>query len=114
VRVHIVRAVCDLDVDSAHPPGAQARKGTAVRSLRSYVSWVQYAVKQYSLYPDYESSFHGCSPQYERTRAEAPLIYLLTYSLRHRRVVKRLVAKGCQHLSPKQTHEGGNTEFIQE
>lgn len=27
-------------VDSAHPPGAQAWKGTAVRSLRSYVSWV--------------------------------------------------------------------------
>ena len=28
-------------VDSAHPPGAQAWKGTAVRSLRSYVSWVR-------------------------------------------------------------------------
>jgi len=50
-RVHIDHAVCDLDVDSAHPPGVQARKGTAVRSLRSYVSWVQYAVKQYFLYP---------------------------------------------------------------
>lgn len=39
------------DVDSAHPPGAQSWKGAAVRSLRSYVSWVQYAVKQYPLYP---------------------------------------------------------------
>jgi hypothetical protein len=82
--------------------------------LLPFLTTRQYAVKQYSLYPDYESSFHGCSPQYERTGAEVPLIYLLTYSLRHRRVVKHLVAKGCQHLSPKQTHEGSNTEFSQE
>lgn len=37
-------------VDSAHPPGVHARKGTAVRSLRSHVSWVQNVVRQFVLY----------------------------------------------------------------
>lgn len=50
LRVHIAGAVCYLDVDSAHPPGAAAWKGPAVRRLRCYVSWVQYAVMQYVLY----------------------------------------------------------------
>jgi len=102
----LLNATCHLYTD-----GTMIQSGQCCNALLlPLITNRQYAVKQYSLYPDHESSLHGCSPQYERTRAEAPLIYLLTYSLRHRRVVKRLVAKGCQHLSPKQTHEGGNTE----
>jgi len=50
LRVQIAGAVCYLDVDSAHPPGAHAGKGPAVRRLRSHVSWVQYVAKQYFLY----------------------------------------------------------------
>ncbi|KAI5474107.1 hypothetical protein MNV49_008013 (mitochondrion) [Pseudohyphozyma bogoriensis] len=49
-RVHIVSAVCHLDVDSAHPPGASAGKGSTVRRLKCY---------------------------YERTAGCAPLVYLL-------------------------------------
>jgi len=45
LRVHIEVRVCDLDVDSTHPPGEAARKGRAVRPLRRYVSWVQNIVK---------------------------------------------------------------------
>jgi hypothetical protein len=51
LRVHIAGAVCYLDVDSAYPPGVQAGKGSAVRRLRSHVSWVQYVVRQYVLNP---------------------------------------------------------------
>lgn len=43
--------VCDLDVDSSHPPGESARKGSTVRRLKRYASWVQYDVSQYRLYP---------------------------------------------------------------
>jgi hypothetical protein len=50
LRVHIAGAVCYLDVDSAYPPGVQAGKGAAVRSLRSHVSWVQNVVRQFFLY----------------------------------------------------------------
>ena len=37
-------------VDSSHPPGVQAGKGSTVRRLKWYVSWVQYDVSQYSPY----------------------------------------------------------------
>lgn len=50
MRVHIVRAVCHLDVDSSYPLGAQAKKGSAVRRLKGYASWVQYDVSQYGSY----------------------------------------------------------------
>lgn len=110
VRVHIDRAVCDLDVDSAHPPGAQAWKGTAVRSLRSYVSWVQYAVKQYSLYL-LRLSFSWTGLQYERTDDhDTTGLSVVTWALdifypcRHGRATKCHHAKGCLHLNPKQTH----------
>nr|YP_009445635.1 hypothetical protein [Tremella fuciformis]ATX61913.1 hypothetical protein [Tremella fuciformis]ATX62118.1 hypothetical protein [Tremella fuciformis] len=38
------------DVDSSYPLGAQAKKGSAVRRLKRYVSWVQYDVSQYGFY----------------------------------------------------------------
>lgn len=37
-------------VDSTYPPGAVAWKGSAVRRLKSYASWVQYGVSQYRSY----------------------------------------------------------------
>jgi len=40
VRVHIVPAVWHLDVDSTYPPGEEAWKGSAVRRLKGYASWV--------------------------------------------------------------------------
>lgn len=49
-RVHIVQTVWHLDVDSSHPPGAVAWKGSAVRWLKRYASWVQYDVSQYGPY----------------------------------------------------------------
>ena len=39
-RVHIDGAVWHLDVDSSHPGGEEAPKGSAVRRLKWYVSWV--------------------------------------------------------------------------
>ena len=50
LRVHIAGAVCYLDVDSAYPPGVQAGKGSAVRRLKRYASWVQYDESQYGSY----------------------------------------------------------------
>lgn len=49
-RVHIVQTVWHLDVDSSHPPGVVAWKGSAVRWLKRYASWVQYDVSQYGPY----------------------------------------------------------------
>ena len=40
-RVHIVQTVWHLDVDSSHPPGVVAWKGSAVRRLKRYASWVK-------------------------------------------------------------------------
>jgi len=39
-----------LDVDSSYPPGENSRKGSAVRRVKRYVSWVKYAVRQYGPY----------------------------------------------------------------
>ena len=39
-RAHIGAWVCHLDVDSAHPSGAGARKGWTVRPVKRHVSWV--------------------------------------------------------------------------
>ena len=35
--------ILKIMVDSSYPPGAQARKGSAVRRLKRYVSWVNIA-----------------------------------------------------------------------
>lgn len=50
MRVHIDPAVWHLDVDSAHPSAVAGGKGSAVRRLKCYVSWVQYVVRQYGSY----------------------------------------------------------------
>jgi hypothetical protein len=50
LRVPIDARVWHLDVDSSHPGGAEAPKGSTVRRLKWYVSWVQTAVRQVGLY----------------------------------------------------------------
>ena len=49
--VHSGGAVWHLDVGSSHPGGGEAPKGSAVRRLKWYVSWVQTVVRQVGLYP---------------------------------------------------------------
>ncbi len=39
-RVHIDGAVWHLDVGSSHPGAGEGPKGSAVRRLKRYVSWV--------------------------------------------------------------------------
>ncbi len=56
MRVQIVSAVCHLDVGSSYPLGVQAKKGSAVRRLKRYVSWVQYDVSQYVFYLPHEKN----------------------------------------------------------
>lgn len=74
-------------VDSSYPPGALAGKGSAVRRLKRYVSWVQYDVSQYGLYPLHirivksESVFSTKGP-----RSGASLVYLL--------LILKLASKG--------------------
>jgi len=43
MRVLIKSDVWHLDVDSDYPPGAEARKGTAVRRLKINASWVKFS-----------------------------------------------------------------------
>jgi len=50
LRVPIDGFVWHLDVDSSHPGGAQPSKGSAVRRLKWYVSWVQNVVRQFGPY----------------------------------------------------------------
>jgi len=40
LRVHINGLVWHLDVDSSHPGAAVGSKGSAVRRIKWYVSWV--------------------------------------------------------------------------
>ena len=48
--VHSGDAVWHLDVGSSHPGGEEAPKGSAVRRLKWYVSWVQTVVRQVGPY----------------------------------------------------------------
>jgi hypothetical protein len=41
-------------VDSPYPSGVQAGKGSAVRRLKRYASWVQYDESQYGSYLPHE------------------------------------------------------------
>jgi len=50
LRVLIDEFVWHLDVDSPYPDGAQSIKGSAVRRLKWYVSWVQNVVRQFGPY----------------------------------------------------------------
>ena len=49
-RVHIDGVVWHLDVGSSHPGAVAGPKGTAVRRLKRYASWVQNVVRQFGLY----------------------------------------------------------------
>ena len=49
-RVHIDDAVWHLDVGSSHPGAGEGPKGSAVRRLKWYVSWVQNVVRQFGPY----------------------------------------------------------------
>ena len=48
--VHSGGGVWHLDVGSSHPGGGEAPKGSAVRRLKWYVSWVQTVVRQVGPY----------------------------------------------------------------
>ena len=50
-RVHIDGVVWHLDVGSSHPGAGAGPKGTAVRRLKRYASWVQNVVRQFGPYP---------------------------------------------------------------
>ena len=50
-RVHIDDAVWHLDVGSSHPGAGEGPKGSAVRRLKWYASWVQNVVRQFGPYP---------------------------------------------------------------
>ena len=50
-RVHIAGEVWHLDVGSSHPGAEVGPKGSAVRRLKWYVSWVQNVVRQFGPYP---------------------------------------------------------------
>ena len=49
-RVHIDVSVWHLDVDSSYPGAVAGPKGSAVRRLKRYVSWVQTGVRQVGPY----------------------------------------------------------------
>jgi len=42
--------VWHLDVDSSYPGAESGPKGSAVRRIKGYVSWVKYGVSQYGSY----------------------------------------------------------------
>jgi hypothetical protein len=50
-RVHIDEEVWHLDVGSSHPGAEIGPKGSAVRRLKWYASWVQNVVRQFGPYP---------------------------------------------------------------
>ena len=52
-RVHIDEPVWHLDVGSSHPGAEEGPKGSAVRRLKWYVSWVQNVVRQFGPYPSW-------------------------------------------------------------
>ena len=49
-RVHIDGEVWHLDVGSSHPGAGFGPKGSAVRRLKWYASWVQNVVRQFGPY----------------------------------------------------------------
>ena len=49
-RVHIDDKVWHLDVGSSHPGAEAGPKGSAVRRLKWYVSWVQNVARQFGPY----------------------------------------------------------------
>lgn len=59
MRDRIDHEVCHLDVDSTYPPGVEYWKGSAVRRLKGYVSWVKNVVKQFGSYLLYILKVNG-------------------------------------------------------
>ena len=55
--VHSGEAVWHLDVGSSHPGGGEAPKGSAVRRLKWYASWVQTGVSQVGPYLPWAQEF---------------------------------------------------------
>ena len=49
-NIHIDGSVWHLDVGSSHPGAGEGPKGSAVRRLKWYVSWVQNVVRQFGPY----------------------------------------------------------------
>eukprot|EP01039_Chlorochromonas_danica_P011555 gene11555-12937_t len=49
-RVLIDKTVWHLDVGSSHPEAVEGFKGSTVRRLKWYVSWVQNVVRQFGPY----------------------------------------------------------------
>ena len=49
-RVHIDGEVWHLDVGSSHPGAGVGSKGSPVRRLKRYASWVQNVVRQFGSY----------------------------------------------------------------
>ncbi len=52
-RVHIDDPVWHLDVGSSHPGAGEGPKGSAVRRLKWYASWVQNVARQFGPYPSW-------------------------------------------------------------
>ncbi len=50
-RAHIDGSVWHLDVGSSHPGAVEGPKGSAVRRLKRYASWVQNVARQFGPYP---------------------------------------------------------------
>ena len=50
LRVHIDETVWHLDVGLSHPGAEVGSKGSAVRRLKWYMSWVQNVVRQFGPY----------------------------------------------------------------
>ena len=58
-RAHIDGGVWHLDVGSSHPEAEDGFKGSAVRRLKWYVSWVQNVVRQFGPYLLYTFKIEG-------------------------------------------------------
>ena len=56
-RVHIDGEVWHLDVGSSHPGAEAGPKGSAVRRLKWYASWVQNVVRQFGPYLPWAQEF---------------------------------------------------------
>jgi len=61
LRARIDETVWHLDVGSSHPGAAKGPKGSAVRRLKRYVSWVQNVVRQFGPYLLFIKKIERCS-----------------------------------------------------
>ena len=77
-RAHIDGEVWHLDVGSSHPGAEAGPKGTAVRRLKWYASWVQNVVRQFGPYLPWALDDWGELPLVREDRGErttsAPIV----------------------------------------